>query len=34
LHTVPDLEIAERTRRRVTRRLMPFLMLVYLFAYI
>jgi MFS transporter, ACS family, tartrate transporter len=34
LHTVPDLEIAARTRRRVTRRLMPFLMLVYLFAYI
>jgi MFS transporter, ACS family, tartrate transporter len=31
---VPELEIAERTRRRVTRRLMPFLILVYLFAYI
>jgi len=26
--------IAERTRRRVTRRLMPFLMVTYLFAYI
>src|SRR5215510_229964 len=30
----PQLDIAERTRRRVTRRLSPYLLLLYLIAYI
>ncbi len=30
----PEIALADRTRRRVTRRLLPFLMLLYLFAFV
>ena len=31
---LPEVEVGERTRRRVTLRLMPFLVLIYLTAYL